>query len=69
MYTTISSCRRCGAPIYTYSTWMSIAPPPTYYSCNCFPQAITTTSNTIPIGFVKSHKCNCPKCNDPECLG
>jgi len=35
MYSTIGSCPKCGAPIYTYGVWNGVQPPPPLYSCNC----------------------------------
>jgi len=35
MYTTIGTCPRCGAPIYTHAVWHSVTPPPPIYSCQC----------------------------------
>lgn len=35
MYTTIGTCPRCGAPIYTYAVWHAVTPPPPIYSCQC----------------------------------
>lgn len=49
MYTVIGNCPKCGAPIYTYSMWHSITPPPSIPSCDCFPQSqtYTTTNHTV----------------------
>lgn len=47
MYTTIGSCPKCGAPIYTYSAWNGVTPPPSIHSCYCAARpTITTTDRT-----------------------
>lgn len=38
MYTIISNCPKCGAPIYTYTVWHAVIPPPNFYSCACVTQ-------------------------------
>jgi len=48
MYTQVGSCPKCGAPIYSPSSWMAITPPPSYPSCSCNadsrPRVYTTDS-------------------------
>jgi hypothetical protein len=53
MYSKISSCPKCGAPIYSTSPWFGVTPPPTQHSCNCFYSNYQqyTTDNTV-----KNHK-------------
>jgi hypothetical protein len=46
MYTQIGSCPKCGAPIYTYSVWHAITPPPSIPSCGCNPPAYSTYTST-----------------------
>lgn len=46
MFTQVSQCPKCGAPIYVESPYMSILPPPSIHSCGCFPKAKTVTSTT-----------------------
>jgi len=38
MFTIVGNCPKCGAPIYTYTAWWGVCPPPNMYSCYCFPQ-------------------------------
>jgi len=54
MYTQISSCPKCGAPLYTPTHWNSIIPPPIHYSCNCYSVNVVNsnpyiTTNTQPL--------------------
>lgn len=45
MYSIIGSCPKCGAPIFTYSMWHGVTPPPPLYTCGCFPGAKQITSS------------------------
>lgn len=47
-YTMNGSCPKCGSPTWLPTIWMSVLPPPTHYTCNCFPTAPKTyyTTNT-----------------------
>ena len=49
MHTQTGACPKCGSPIYSPSSWMSITPPPSYHTCGCFvtaPIQTTITTNT-----------------------
>ena len=35
MFVTVGSCPKCGAPVYTYTAWQGVVPPPAMYSCSC----------------------------------
>lgn len=45
MYTIVGYCPRCGAPIYSPTTWMSILPP-ALTSCACFSDKCKTVTTT-----------------------
>jgi hypothetical protein len=49
MYTPVSYCPICGAPIYVQNPWHGTTPPPTLYSCECRLAGftITTTDGTL----------------------
>src|SRR5574337_1129285 len=49
-YAQVGSCPRCGAPIYAPHIWHAIVPPPNHYTCGCFPQTLSYTTNTLTIG-------------------
>lgn len=36
MWTIVSHCPKCGAPIYVPMIWHGVIPPPPEYSCTCF---------------------------------
>jgi len=46
MYTPVGACKKCGAPLYAPTNWMSIIPPPSIPSCNYNPQPISTTTHS-----------------------
>lgn len=48
MYTTVGSCPKCGAPIYSPTVWHGVTPPPVTHTCQCAPRetVITTTGTT-----------------------
>lgn len=62
MYAQVGACPRCGAPRWSPSVWNSITPPPSYPSCDCFPQPRSTTTTTTNITFEPNN------CIDPEAL-
>ena len=76
MYTVIGQCPKCGAPIYTYTNWSAVTPPPSIPSCSCNPQSkIETTTNTAetkcdenyiqcPVGPPPKIVIICPHCNE-----
>jgi len=57
MYSQISQCPKCGAPIYATNPWHGTCPPPPIYSCSCrfgADQATSTESDTL-LKTVKSY--------------
>ena len=46
MFTVVGYCPRCGAPIYSPSSWAGTLPSPSYHSCNCFADTKTYSTNT-----------------------
>jgi hypothetical protein len=49
MYSVVSYCPHCGAPIYTYSgAWGATTPPPVTYTCDCR----LRLGLKSPIGFI-----------------
>jgi hypothetical protein len=53
MYSIVSNCPKCGAPIYVVSPWWGLTPPPTTYSCECFLQVNVSTSDSTTIKIKK----------------
>lgn len=49
MHNIVGSCAKCGAPVYANSLHMSVDPPPSIYSCSCFPNQRAETSTSIRI--------------------
>ena len=47
MKTIIGHCPQCGAPIYVPSVWHGITAPANEYSCGCFPQPQTITTDFV----------------------
>ena len=43
MYTQVSICPKCGAPIYVKTMWGGTTPPPAIYSCNCLGHSANTS--------------------------
>ena len=56
MYTQVGTCPHCGAPIYTYTVWHGITPPPNIYTCNCVPQPQFGTSTDGTGVVIKNSK-------------
>ena len=53
-YAQVSTCPKCGAPIYAESPWWGINPPPSKYSCACYSglaQYHVITTNTLPVDW------------------
>jgi len=47
MHTQVSTCPKCGAPIYVPTIWHGVTPPCPIYSCSCNgSQNIVCTDNT-----------------------
>lgn len=47
MFTTISNCPICGAPLFVPVVWHSVTPPPITRSCACVPGPTVRTSSSI----------------------
>lgn len=60
-WTKISSCPKCGAPIYVPLIWFGTLPPPPQYSCGCNPQMSTTTKLNTTCEFSKNEELSEPK--------
>lgn len=50
MYTVVGHCPKCGAPVYTYSVWHAVTPPPSMPSCQCNPRVNPVTATNITEG-------------------
>jgi hypothetical protein len=56
MYTQIGACPKCGAPIYTYSVWHAITPPPSFPTCCCNPGLVDIHTYTTSKVYLNSNE-------------
>lgn len=66
MYIEIGHCLKCGAPIYSESSWSGITPPPSHYTCGCNLNNGNRNSGYFNSGNYNSGNLNSGYCNSGD---